>query len=202
MNAENAMSVGQDRPAVFILCQPWQQYRDTPLRPTRVELRWQADSLLVEADLDDDEVVSSSTADGQKMWELGDVFEMFVQVQGRTDYVELHVTPNGHRLHLQLPGTLGRRPDGSVATFEEMLVRPPGFDAATERTARGWRVRAAIPARALGLDGFEASRPLRVSFCRYDASLSAPPVLSTSARHPVVSFHRPDEWTPVTLVLP
>lgn len=202
MTAEKAIRAGQDQPAVFTLSQPWQKYRDVAFRPTRVELRWQPDALLVEAELDDADAISSSTADGQKMWELGDVFEMFVQVGGRTDYVEMHVTPHGHRLHLQLPGTFGRRPDGSVATFEEMLVRPPAFDATAERTARGWRVRAAIPARVLGLDNFDAGRRLRVSFCRYDASPSAPPVLSTSARHPVVSFHRPDEWTRVTLVSP
>jgi len=41
---------------------------------------------------------------------------------------------------------------------------------------------------------------LRVSFCRYDATSVGEPVLSTTANHPVTAFHRPHEWTPVTLV--
>jgi len=41
---------------------------------------------------------------------------------------------------------------------------------------------------------------LGAGFCRYDAASVGEPVLSTTANHPVISFHRPHEWTLVTLV--
>jgi len=47
---------------------------------------------------------------------------------------------------------------------------------------------------------FYSGLALRVSFCRYDAAATGEPVLSTSANHPVIAFHRPHEWTTVTLV--
>jgi len=39
----------------------------------------------------------------------------------------------------------------------------------------------------------------RISFCRYDASSTGESILSTTAGHPVVAFHRPDEWTQIVL---
>jgi hypothetical protein len=63
----------------------------------------------------------------------------------------------------------------------------------------GWRVKASIPAGVLGLPAFAEGQRFRISFCRYDASSAGESILSTTATHPVVAFHRPNEWTQIVL---
>jgi hypothetical protein len=60
-------------------------------------------------------------------------------------------------------------------------------------------VSAKIPAGVLGLGRLESDVRLRVAFARYGAAFGREPVLSTTASHPVISFHRPDEWSLVIL---
>eukprot|EP01052_Picozoa_sp_SAG31_P003283 SAG31_NODE_125_length_23649_cov_7.156202_1_plen_383_part_00 len=45
----------------------------------------------------DSDVISYSTANNEKMWQLGDCIEVFVKPEDgmRTDYWEIHLTPNG-----------------------------------------------------------------------------------------------------------
>jgi len=187
--------------AVFQLRQPWQREPDAALRPSLVRLAWSPKALLVEAEITDDEVTTKATADNQKMWELGDVFEAFLQIEGNRDYVELHVTPNNKRMHLHLPGVGGKASDGAVPVpFEQMLVRHVGFRSTATRTPTGWRVTMSIPASVFRVPVFHPGLALRVSFCRYDAAATGEPVLSTTADHPVIAFHRPHEWTPARLV--
>jgi hypothetical protein len=194
-------SLASPRPApVFSLDQPWQEKQDPNFRPAEVRMKWAADRLVIEAVLQDDEVFSQATRHNQKMWELGDVLEFFVQVEGRADYLEMHVTPSNHRLHLRLPGVGGRtQPEAAPLTFEEMLVSPPGFSSSVEKTTTGWAVRAEIPVQALALTELTPGTALRVSFSRYDAAPHRRPVLSTTANHPVIAFHRPEEWTKLVL---
>lgn len=181
------------------LGQPWNAKVEPGFRPAEVQVRWDRDALIVQADLRDDDLRTLATGDNQRMWQLGDVFEMFIQVEGRRDYAELHVTPGGHRLHMKYPDVGGKMASGRVLAYEEMLVSPVGFTATAARTPDGWRVDARVPARVLGLDEFQSGQELRLSFSRYDASAEGDPVLSTTAAHPIVAFHRPDEWTRVRL---
>jgi hypothetical protein len=53
----------------------------------------------------DSDVISYSTADGQKMWQLGDCIEVFIKPEDgrRTDYWEIHVTPNDHMMAIHIP---------------------------------------------------------------------------------------------------
>lgn len=184
----------------FSLGQPWRNDLESDFRPTRVSMSWTSEALHIRAQITDDEVETKATADNQRMWELGDVFEMFVMVEERKDYVELHVTPNNMRLHVRLPGVGGRaRPVDQPLSFEEMVVTPVGFNSTVKREENGWSVSAKIPAAVLGLDRLEPDIRLRVAFARYDAFSGREPVLSTTARHPVISFHRPAEWSSVIL---
>lgn len=185
---------------VFSLRQPWRDKAEEDFRPARVWVGWTPEALHIRAQITDDELLTKATADNQRMWELGDVFEMFVMVEGRRDYVELHVTPNNKCLHVRLPGVGGRaRPVDEPMSFEEMVVAPVGFDSTVKSEANGWSVSATIPAAVLGLERIEPGMRLRVAFARYDVSPGREPVLSTSASHPVISFHRPDEWSSVVL---
>ncbi len=185
----------------FRLAQPWSPTRDAAFEPTTVVLAWSPAALRIEADLTDRDVFSKATGDNQKTWELGDVFEIFLQVEGRTGFAELHVTPNGHRTDLDLPGPRGRAtPESAPVPFERMLVSPIRFSATTTRTSDGWRVVAAVPPSVFRLAEFAPSQRLRVSFSRYDATTGQGPVLSTTAAHSKIDYHRPDEWTLVQLL--
>ena len=50
--------------------------------------------------------MSHSSADQQRMWQLGDCAELFVKAGGADDgpYWEIHVTPNGHLMDTRIPG--------------------------------------------------------------------------------------------------
>ncbi len=186
--------------ARFDLGQPWAEAVQARFRPAIVHLAWTLGALLVEADLTDDEVYSSSCNDNDRLWEMGDVFEIFTMIEGRRDYEEFHLAPNNCRMHLRLPGVGGRpSPESKPLAFEEMLVSPIGFAGEARRTSLGWRVEASIPAEALRLPAFVEGQRLRVSFCRYDASSVGEPVLSTTSPHPVMAFHRPEEWSLIVL---
>ncbi len=185
----------------FHLGQPWNATPDAGFAPGDTRLSWTPDALHVEANLTDRNVISSSTGDNQRTWELGDVFEMFLQLEGRPGFAELHVTPNAYRTELDLPGPRGRvTPDSAPLPFEQMLVRPIRFQATATRTSTGWRVSAAIPPITFGLERFAVGQRFRVNFSRYDASRDQAPILSTTAAHPKIDFHHPEEWTPVVLI--
>ncbi len=183
------------------LGQPWRQSTGPEFKPAAVRVAWTPETLIVKAVLSDDEVSTLATDDNQKMWQLGDVFEMFLQAEGRADYVELHITPNNRRMHLHLPGPGGRSaPDAECLPFENMLVTPVGFSSKVTRTSKGWNVSVKVPAAVLGLVSFKSGNSLRVSFCRYDYAKHRELVLSTTSPHPVISFHRPDEWLAAKLI--
>lgn len=161
---------------------------------------WTSDGLHMRARLPDDEIVTQATSDNERLWQLGDVFEIFLMIQGRTDYVELQVSPNNKRLHLHLPGIRGKiEPAGEAAAFETMLVSPVGFEASVACDANEWRVTVMVPPRVFDLEKFEPGLELRVACARYDAGSTSVPILSTTACHPIIDFHRPEEWTGLRL---
>jgi hypothetical protein len=186
--------------AAFELGQPWAACPENGFQPALVHLLWTPTALHLHAKLTDDEIITQATGDNQKMWELGDVLEMFLMLEGHSDYIELHVTPENHRLHLHLPWPRGELPQQAERlAFEQILVCPVGFTSETSRSAMGWDVKAVIPCALLGLSAFETGQHLRLSFCRYDAATGTAPILSTTSPHPIPSFHRPAEWARVVL---
>ena len=46
---------------------------------------------------------NAARCDNEKTWTTGDVIEFFIQAEGRDDYYEFHLTPEGIRLQLHLP---------------------------------------------------------------------------------------------------
>lgn len=172
-------------PAVFALGQPWRQELEPGFRPTRVEAWYRDGCLEVRATMVDDEVFNDATAHNQRTWELGDVFEVFARRDNEERYVEVHVTPDNVRIHFRFDdfGHIGR-----IADPSEVHADPEQIETAASRTEDGWTAWARIPIDAAPGD------LLRVSFCRYDASLGREPILSTTSPHPEVAFPRPLEW--------
>ena len=48
--------------------------------------------------------ISHSTANNQRMWQLGDCAEVFIKTgKGVEEYWEIHVTPNKHLMDMHIP---------------------------------------------------------------------------------------------------
>lgn len=139
----------------------------------------------------------------ERTWELGDVGEVFLQISGRADYWEFHVTPENHRLQLHWPphGLAAFRSGG--APLEQFTLGPKaGLRSTAIVEDGGWRATLAVPVAALGLAGLAAGLCFRTAVCRYDCAGTADPVCSATAPLREMSFHRPDEWTSLTLCPP
>ena len=182
------------------LKQAWRSAPEADFTPGTVWVGWRGGSLLVFAELADADIFSRATASNQRMWELGDTFEMFLQPAGTDGYVEFHVTPPNHRLQVRFP-------DGTARTripFAELVLPGDWFQSRTWLLPgeRRWFVYAEIPAASLvAADGPLAGTDWRFSFSRYDYIRGrVEPILSSSSPHPVADFHRREEWGTLRLV--
>jgi hypothetical protein len=177
----------------------WSWPIGVPSAKTSVRVAWSAHELLVRAELEDADVVTKATADNQRFWELGDVFEIFLEAEGAGFYTEMHVAPGNHRLHLRIrPPEFQAMKEKSLA-LSDLIVDPPAFASRYEKTADGWIAEARIPAAQVDPKGvITRDSRWRASFCRYDAwSDGRPPVLSSTSPHPHAAFHRREEWRPL-----
>ena len=166
-------------------------------RSATVRLGWAGNEIYFWASLPDDDVFSAATADNQRMWQLGDVFEVFVRDAERENYIELHVTPNGHRLQLAFPTekTTGELRAGQI-TFESLIQSRPLFDFLVRMSAGGWEVLGRVPLASFHPDAAAlAGRTIQASFCRYDYTRGVEkPALSSTSDYREVNFHRCGEW--------
>lgn len=139
----------------------------------------------------------------ERTWELGDVGEVFVQLPGAGDYWEFHVTPENQRLQLRWPADGLAAFRAGRAAFEEFTLGPEaGLTSTATVWPDRWRATLTIPAAVLGLGGFAAGQSLRATVCRYDCAGSAEPVCSSTAPLVEPAFHRPAEWSVLTLSPP
>ena len=88
-----------------VMRQAWLAGPEKKFKPATVRVGWRGNSLRVFAELEDADIFSRANGHNERMWELGDVLEIFLQPAGLPRYVELHVTPNNRRLQLSIPDT-------------------------------------------------------------------------------------------------
>lgn len=171
----------------------------SPRAKTVVRVAWNPAELLVRAEMEDEDVTTLATADSQHFWELGDVFEIFLEAEGAGFYTEMHVAPGNHRLHLRLGHDDYEAMKRKARTPSDLMVRPPGFESRFAITSSGWTAEARIPAALVDPKGrITAESQWQASFCRYDAwSDGRPPVLSSTSPHEQLNFHRRHEWRPL-----
>ena len=86
-----------------VMQQAWLAGPEPDFTPAVVRAGWRGNSLLVFAELEDADIFTRATAHNQRMWELGDVLEIFLSAENSAGYVEFHVTPNNLRLQLRFP---------------------------------------------------------------------------------------------------
>lgn len=180
------------------LRQAWRKQPEMNFTPALVRTGWREDTLVVWAELMDGDIFTRATGFNQRLWELGDSFEIFLRPENQEAYVEFQVAPNGCQLQLRYPHAAAldyARQSGSIACA---VLPEKQFRATTwvipER--RLWAVCAVIPARAVCdyTSKLVGSR-WRFSFSRYDYTRGEPePVISSTSPHPAADFHRQQDW--------
>jgi hypothetical protein len=181
--------------------------RESPLfQSGSVSMAWEPDALTVFAHLPDLDVFSTSRLDGQELFRLGDVFEIFIRRGDSEEYLELHVSPNGHHLHLRWSEEKFRRYRARVP-LQEFKADPRAFSSRVEilENEKAWSVLIRIPSEIF-TDGQALRQGDRftVSFSRYDVDRVGErgrrtPVLSSTSPHKEANFHRHREWRTAVL---
>ena len=183
--------------------QGWLIAPEKALRPATVRFGWEPSALWILAELTDDFITSRSTDHDQEMWRLGDVFEIFIARKNSPSYIELHVTPHNHRLHLCFPSDGVEKIRSEEATLDDFRSPPSAFDSWVLQSPdqHQWQVLARVPSSIVpdGQD-FATGEKLELSFSRYDSGPDhTPEVLSSTSLHRELSFHRRHEWREVAL---
>jgi hypothetical protein len=191
VSAQAPLNPNDLSPPVF-LQQGWMEKPQADFLPAAVRVGWTPGGLVILAEIPDRDIFTLATAPNQKMWELGDVFEIFLQDEDRSDYVELHVTPANLRLQLRFE-TSGATP---VQLSDGVFSSHVGIDSPNQR----WSLQASVPAVLVsGRSQIQPGEVWRFSFSRYDASRDGTtPVLSSTSPHQAINFHRNHEWGKLT----
>ena len=181
-----------------VLGQAWHAAPEPDFTPGTVRVGWRGESLLLLAELKDADIFTRATALNQRMWELGDTFEIFLQPATAPGYVEFHVTPNNQRLQIDFANAAAYERVQASRNFEELFVPGEVFRSLTwcQPEKQTWWVYAEIPAASVcGTNGPLAGTGWRFSFSRYDYVRGRlEPILSSSSSHAVAGFHRRQEW--------
>jgi len=187
------------------LQQAWRAQPEPDFLPATVRVGWTDEALVVLADLSDADIHNPVTQFNEPAFQHGDAFEIFLRPDGQDAYFEFHVTPDNCVLQLRFP---------SVQLVREQRAKPAGlvidhFKIAPQRIATQtrvsperqlWQVLATVP-YALVVEGepMQPGHSWLMAFARYDYTRGRKvPVLSSTAAHRVVDFHRPEDWTRIT----
>lgn len=179
------------------LQQSWLAAPDASFAPAAVCVGWRGNSFRLLAELEDADIFSRATAHNQRMWELGDVLEIFLQPAMAPGYFEFHVTPDNFRLQLRFPDTATVRRAQAANRFDELMLPDGAFRSSTWKQPENhrWYVHAEIPANLVcGSPDLPVDQPWRFSFSRYDYTRGQEPVISSSSPHAQPDFHRREEW--------
>jgi len=184
--------------------QGWLAKPEPDFAPMTVRSGWQAKGLFVFVELTDADISTRATAHHQRLWELGDVFEIFLGLAGQESYLELQVAPNNRRLQLRYPNPEAVARARKLGSAEEFVVRGKTFRSRVWLRAKvaKWFVLAQIPARAAcGQARLRPGLEWRFSFSRYDYTRGRmAPVISSTSPHAKADFHCQQEWGVLRLV--
>jgi len=174
-----------------------QGWRETPsprLREGGVRVGWNTAGLWVFAAMTDENIVTRATANNQRLWILGDVFEIFVRDLDGEEYLELHTDPAGFWMQLRFASDrIFPLVKARQFKTDDLIVEEPLFRTKARIREGGWDVLACVTA--------VRGRNLRASFSRYDyAEAGGKPVLSSTSAHREVNFHDQSDWRDLRLV--
>jgi len=185
------------------LGQPWLPSTESVFRPGSVSLLRDPSHLGVWADLHDDDVFNHGTSSDQPLWELGDVFEIFLRPLPDERYFEFHLTPDNVPLKLAFPSELVFWREACFYRREPWVwnYALPGtpFVSEVARRPGGWQLWVRIPWTTLTGGEPPADRTQWLGcFCRYDADRSRPsPILSSTGAFIRKQFHDQRGWNQI-----
>jgi hypothetical protein len=137
----------------------------------------------------------------ERTWELGDVCEIFLQVVGETNYLELHITPENQRLQLLWPANGLERFRRNDVPLENFLINQVDWVWSSTRVGPGfWSAHITVPWSCVGIHATGASLAFRAAVCRYDYGDNSIPTYSSTAPLREPNFHRSNEWSPLKLI--
>lgn len=176
--------------------QAWLPAVETGFTPAMARVGQRGNSVAVFAELEDADIFTRARALNQRMWELGDVLEIFLSPEHSASYVEFHVTPNNHRLQLRFPNTQALRYAQQANSFDAFLLTGPVFHSQTWVEGEKWFVYAEIPSMQVCVGDVPlAGARWRFSFSRYDFIRGRhEPIISSTSPHAQPDFHRREEW--------
>lgn len=179
------------------LLQAWQSDVSPGFAPGTVQVGWWDGCLLVFAELTDADIFSHATEPNQRLWELGDAFEIYLRPANEPTYVQFDIAPNNQRLQLRIPSVAALRQAQTTSEFAELvlpgnMIRSQVWLAPEEGK---WFVFAAISAKAAFGSASVGGGRWHFSFSRYDHTRGQlEPVISSIAPHARADFHRQQEW--------
>ncbi|MGA2244043.1 MAG: hypothetical protein ABSH48_03500 [Verrucomicrobiota bacterium] len=194
----DAVSLAFQRAPGCPLRQAWRSEPEPDFVPATVWTGWRESNLLIFAKLTDATIVTFATRSNERLWELGDVLEIFLRPAAQPAYSEFQIAPNNRQLQLRYPDALDVARARKSNSIADVLVHDPGFKSRTwmRPETSCWYVLAEIPAASVSA----APAPLsgaqwHFSFCRYDYTRgSLQPVISSSSALSSPDFHRLAEW--------
>lgn len=178
--------------------QAWRKKLQPNFAPMFIRVGWRDSALLLLAELTDTDIFTHATEDNQRLWELGDVFEIFLRPRTQKSYVELQVAPSNKRLQLRYPDAEALAQARKLGSSDRFVIHRKAFLSSTWVRAddQKWFVYAKIPVKTVCekaklLPGVE----WLFSFSRYDYTRnSLAPVISSASLHTKADFHRQTEW--------
>jgi hypothetical protein len=181
--------------------QGWLKRPQKNFLPATIRVGWRDNAMQILAEIPDKHIFSHSTANNNNMWQLGDVFEIFTRDTARKTYYELHISPNGHWMQLEIPSAEIFRKRNFI--FENLKVSRKIFRFRLQitRKANSWRVYAKVPSTRICGKKPLKGRTWLTSFSRYDCTRDLKnPVYSSTSPHRIADFHRQQEWIPLRFV--
>jgi len=177
-------------------------------RPAKASAAWTNDSLIVHAELNDDDIFNTMPVSDFNALAIhqGDVFEIFLQPAGQEAYHEIHITPNNHQVQLRIPfpgafQKLKSRFASTDALIETFKVWSPMVESrvAIDTVSKVWRAVVKIPFSMLTGIRPVAGEMWRFSFSRYDYTRPDPePTYSSTSPHSAINFHLVHEYGALT----
>jgi hypothetical protein len=178
--------------------QGWLPKEEKAFMSAEVFIGWRDEALLVFAEMTDADIFTRARKPNQKMWELGDVFEMFLSVAGEPTYFEFHVTPNNQWLQLRFADSsvvdkLRKTGDMTPCVIRKKVFRSEVWRRPKEKK---WFVYAEIPAKIICETKDARKRGTwNFSFSRYDYTRRPKlRVISSTSPHMKPNFHARKEW--------
>jgi hypothetical protein len=188
-----------------VMRQAWLAALEKDFAPAPVRVGTRGESLAVFAELEDADIFSRATAHNQRMWELGDVLEVFLSPENAAHYVEFHVTPNNLRLQLRFPDTATLRRAQAENKFDHLLLPDGVFRSRvwSQPESKRWFALMEIPVGVVCGDEPSpvAGTRWKFSFSRYDCTRGrSEPIYSSTSPHAKLDYHRREEWGTMTFV--